>query len=115
MSRENAKNRSRMTKNFIFHIYNRTWVNDLWMAAGSSGEHTDGDTIRVGYSLFRVVYPEAASDVEQDPIVEELTKVSPLEEVATTLVADVRGFSAYSPSHPSSVPTQQSSLKNGLL
>ena len=81
---------------------NGTWVNDIRMAAGSSRNLSDGDTIRVGYSLFRVVYPEAASDVEQDPIFEELTRVSPLEEVATTLVADVRGFSAYSQSHPSS-------------
>jgi len=81
---------------------NGTWINDIRMAAGSSRNLSDGDTIRVGYSLFRVVYPEAASDVEQDPIFEELTRVSPLEEVATTLVADVRGFSAYSQSHPSS-------------
>lgn len=62
------------------------------MAAGSSRDLSDGDTIRVGYSLFWVVYPEAASDVEQDPFFEEQTRVPPLEEAATTLVADVRGF-----------------------
>ena len=81
---------------------NGTWVNDIRMAAGSSRDLLDGDTIRVGYSLFRVVSPEADSPVEQDQVFEELTRVSPLEEVATTLVADVRGFSAYSQSHPSS-------------
>ena len=41
---------------------NGTWVNDIRMAAGSSRVLSDGDTIRIGYSLLQVVYPKVASD-----------------------------------------------------
>jgi adenylate cyclase len=58
--------------------------------------------IRIGYSLFRVVYPTDAEEVKSTHTLTEPTRVSPLEAIVTTLVADVRGFAAYSQSHPSS-------------
>jgi adenylate cyclase len=80
---------------------NGTWVNDIRMAAGSSKWLSDGDTIRIGYSLLRVVYPKVAADAEQDYTSTELTMVSSLEVVVTSLVADVRGFSAFCQTHAS--------------
>jgi class 3 adenylate cyclase len=71
------------------------------MAAGSSKELSDGDTIRIGYSLLRVVYPKVAADAKQNNTSTELTMISSLEEVVTSLVADMRGFSAYCQTHAS--------------
>jgi adenylate cyclase len=78
---------------------NGTWVNDVRMTAGSSKVLSDGDTIRIGYSLLRVVYPKGAEDSRQDHTSTEMTIVTSLEEVVTSLVADVRGFSAYCQTH----------------
>ncbi len=80
---------------------NGTWINDVRMAAGSSKELSDGDTIRIGYSLLRVVYPKVASAAQQDPTSTQLTIVSSLEVVVTSLVSDMRGFSAYCQTHAS--------------
>ena len=80
---------------------NGTWVNDIRMAAGSSRMLSDGDTIRVGYSLLRVVYPLSVADDKQSQTSTELTILSSLEVVVTSLVADLRGFSAYSQTHSS--------------
>jgi adenylate cyclase len=80
---------------------NGTWVNDVRMAAGSSKELSDGDTIRIGYSLLRVVYPKVAADTKQDFTSTQLTMLSSLEVVVTSLVADMRGFSAYCQTHAS--------------
>ena len=80
---------------------NGTWVNDVRMAAGSSKELSDGDTIRIGSVNLRVVYSEAALDSLQAHGATELTIVASLEEVVTTLVTDMRGFSAYSQTHDS--------------
>jgi class 3 adenylate cyclase len=80
---------------------NGTWVNDVRMAAGSSKELSDGDTIRIGYSLLRVVYPKVAADAKQNHTSTQLTMVSSLEVVVTSLVADMRGFSAYCQTHAS--------------
>ena len=81
---------------------NGTWVNNIRMAAGSSKDLSDGDTIRIGNFHFRVVFPKVGEDPTQDYPPTELTIVSSLEEVVTSLLADVRGFSAYSQSHASS-------------
>ena len=81
---------------------NGTWVNNIRMAAGSSKDLSDGDVIRIGNLVFRVVGPEVAEDPRQDIPMTELTIVSSLEEVVTSLVADMRGFTAYSQSHASS-------------
>ena len=80
---------------------NGTWVNDIRMAAGSSRVLSDGDTIRVGYSLLRVVYPQVLANFKQSQTSTELTILSSLEVVVTSLVADMRGFSAYSQTHAS--------------
>ena len=80
---------------------NGTWINDVRMAAGSSKELSDGDTIRIAYSLLRVVYPKVAAVDKLNYTETQLTMVSSLEEVVTSLVADVRGFSAYCQTHAS--------------
>jgi adenylate cyclase len=80
---------------------NGTWVNDIRMAAGSSKVLSDGDTIRIGYSLLRVVYPKVVADAKQNHTSTQLTMVSSLEVVVTSLVADMRGFSAYCQTHAS--------------
>jgi adenylate cyclase len=81
---------------------NGTWVNNIRMGAGSSKDLSDGDTIRIGNFVFRVVCPKVAEDPRQDCPLTELTMVSSLEEVVTSLVADMRGFTTYSQSHASS-------------
>ena len=81
---------------------NGTWVNNIRMAAGSFKDLSDGDVIRIGNLVFRVVGPEVAEDPGQDIPMTELTIVSSLKEVVTSLVADMRGFTAYSQSHASS-------------
>jgi len=80
---------------------NGTWVNDVRMAAGSTKALSDGDTIRIGYSLMRVVYPKVSEAAKQNHTSTELTIVSTLEEVVTSLVADMRGFSSYCQTHSS--------------
>ena len=81
---------------------NGTWVNNIRMAAGSSKDLSDGDIIRIGKFEFRVICPEVVEDPRLDHPLTELTIVSSLEEVVTSLVADMRGFTAYSQSHASS-------------
>jgi class 3 adenylate cyclase len=80
---------------------NGTWVNDVRMAAGSTKTVSDGDSIRIGYSVLRVVYPKDKSEANEDHTYTELTMVSSVEEVVTALVADVRGFSAFCQTHAS--------------
>jgi class 3 adenylate cyclase len=81
---------------------NGIWVNNVRMSAGSYKDLLDGDVIRIGNFVFRVVGPEVAEDSRLDQPLTELTIVSSLEEVVTSLVADMRGFTAYSQSHASS-------------
>ena len=81
---------------------NGTWVNNIRMAAGSSKNLSDGDIIRIGNFEFRVNCPEIDEDPRLDHPMTELTIVSSLEEEVTSLVADMRGFTAYSQSHASS-------------
>ena len=78
---------------------NGTWVNGIRVAAGSSKDLGDGDTIRIGEFNFQVVSPDDAwaEDTYEWPT--ELTLVSPKELLVTNLVADVRGFSAFSQDH----------------
>ena len=78
---------------------NGTWVNDIRMTAGSSKALSDGDTIRVGESVFRVVYPNVGADAESNYTAIDMTVVSSLNQVVTCLVADLRGFSAYCQTH----------------
>ena len=81
---------------------NGTWVNNIRMAAGSHRILADGDTIRIGEYLFQVVFPQKESVTAMNRARTELTVVSPVSEVVTALVADVRGFTAYSQRHSSS-------------
>ncbi len=81
---------------------NGTWVNNVRMAAGSSRDLADGDIIRIGNSLLQISYPEAPSDSTPEVAMTEMTRVASLEEDVTSLVADLRGFTAYSQSHTSS-------------
>ncbi len=80
---------------------NGTWVNDIRMTAGSSKDLKDGDTIRIGDSLLRVVYPESISDDKDDYTSTDSTILSSMELVVTNLVADIRGFTAYCQTHAS--------------
>ena len=80
---------------------NGTWINDVRMAAGSTKALSDGDNIRIGYTLLRVVYPKVATEATQTQTFTELTMVSAVEGVVTSLVADLRGFSAFSQTHDS--------------
>lgn len=80
---------------------NGTWINDVRMAAGSSKDLIDGDTIRIGYSLLRVFYPKDTTDEYHPNTYTDLTVVSSVEEVVTSLVADLRGFSTYCQTHAS--------------
>ncbi len=80
---------------------NGTWINDVRMAAGSSKVLTDGDTIRIGYSLLRVFNPKDTAEEFHPNTYTDLTVVSSVEEVVTSLVADLRGFSAYCQTHVS--------------
>jgi class 3 adenylate cyclase len=71
---------------------NGVWVNDVRVAAGSSQDLKDGDVIRVGNALLYVRCPGLAL-FDEDM---ERTRSGPVEMIVTSLVADVRGFSALS-------------------
>ncbi len=81
---------------------NGTWVNNTRMAAGSSKDLSDGDAIRIANLELQIIGPKSAEDLRLDHPMTELTMVSSLEEVVTSLVADMRGFTAYCQSHASS-------------
>jgi len=81
---------------------NGTWVNNIRMTAGATKDLSDGDCIRIGRSLMRIGCPEAGTGTGQPPGLTEMTNVASLEEEVTSLVTDMRGFSAYSQSHASS-------------
>lgn len=77
---------------------NGVWVNDVRMAPGSSQNLKDGDIICIGDAVLCARCPGLtldASDVER-------TTSGPLEMTVTSLVADVRGFSALSQREDSS-------------
>jgi adenylate cyclase len=71
---------------------NGVWVNDVRVAAGSSQGLKDGDIIRIGDALLCVRCPGLAL-FDEDM---ERTRSGPIEMIVTSLVADVRGFSALS-------------------
>jgi len=75
---------------------NGTWVNDVRMTAGATKALLDGDAIRIGYSLIKVVYPKIATYDSQCQPYTEFTMVSTVEEIVTILVSDLHGFSVYS-------------------
>ena len=78
---------------------NGTWVNGIRLAAGSSSDLGDGDTIRLGELSFRVFYPENVTDAA---ILTDGTRVIPTEIIVTNVVADVREFTTFSQENASS-------------
>ncbi len=72
---------------------NGTWVNGVRMAPGGTRELVNGDTIELGDIIFNLV---CLSPVCQRPEEgwEDQTETSPSIVWVTSLVADVRGFSA---------------------
>ncbi|MBW2367598.1 MAG: adenylate/guanylate cyclase domain-containing protein [Deltaproteobacteria bacterium] len=77
---------------------NGTWVNDIRMAAGSVKNLDSGDVIRIGDSIFKVFCPTITVPVG-DSSATEATKVTPIDLEVTSLVADLRGFTAFSQDH----------------
>jgi class 3 adenylate cyclase len=77
---------------------NGVWVNDVRMAPGSSQDLKDGDIIRIGDALLCARCRGLTLDA---PDVERTTS-GPMEMTVTSLVADVRGFSALSQREDSS-------------
>jgi class 3 adenylate cyclase len=74
---------------------NGTWVNDVRMAPGASRSLQDGDRITLGGISFLLSCPHATPPPEEDAWTEQ-TSVSQTAVSVTNLVADVRGFSAFS-------------------
>ena len=81
---------------------NGTWVNGIRLAAGSSADLVDGDTISLGGFSFRVFYPEDDTTLRDGAILTRGTIVTPAERLVTNVVADVREFSGFSQAHGSS-------------
>ena len=81
---------------------NGTWVNGIRLAAGSSVDLVDGDTISLGGFSFRVFYPEDDTTLKNGAIFTRGTMVTPAERLVTNVVADVREFSGFSQVYGSS-------------
>ena len=81
---------------------NGSWVNGTRMAAGSSSDLVDGDTISLGDFSCRVYYPDDFTAVKDRPVFTDFTMVTPAEVVVTNLVADVREFTTFSQASDSS-------------
>jgi adenylate cyclase len=81
---------------------NGTWVNDVRLAPGASQCLADGDLITLGGTTIRLSYPQTVSPREAEIWMAQ-TAVSPAVAFVTSLVADVRGFSAFSQQTESTV------------
>ena len=81
---------------------NGTWINGTRMAAGSSADLVDGDTISLGDFSCQVYYPDDFTTVKDRPVFTDFTMVTPAEVVVTNLVADVREFTTFSQANASS-------------
>jgi len=75
---------------------NGTWVNDVRMAPGASQEVGNGDRITIGGFSVTLSCPQLAAGQEKEEDWTEQTAISPSAVTITSLVADVRGFSAFS-------------------
>jgi adenylate cyclase len=74
---------------------NGTWLNDVRMAPGASRRLEDGDHISLGGTTIRISIPDQAAQQEEEIWMEQTT-IQPTAICITSLVADVRGFSAFS-------------------
>jgi len=74
---------------------NGTWVNDVRMAPGASRSLQDGDRIALGSISIVLSCPRSITPSDEDTWTEQTT-VNQAAVSVTNLVADVRGFSAFS-------------------
>jgi class 3 adenylate cyclase len=74
---------------------NGTWINDVRMAPGASRRLEDGDRITLGGTSIHISCPVLAAQREEENWMEQ-TAIRPSAVCITSLVADVRGFSAFS-------------------
>ena len=81
---------------------NGTWINDVRMAPGASRRLKDGDRISLGGTSIRISCPDLAAQREEEIWMEQ-TAIRPAAVCITSLVADVRGFSAFSQKTDSAV------------
>ena len=81
---------------------NGTWINGIRLAAGASCDLADQDIISIGGVSFQVIASTDVSVVRDRATLTDGTMVTPTEVVVTNVVADVRGFSAFSQAHASS-------------
>jgi adenylate cyclase len=81
---------------------NGTWINDVRMTQGASQRLEDGDLITLGGTSIRLSCPQTVSPREEENWMAQ-TAISPAVAYVTSLVADVRGFSAFSQQAESAV------------
>lgn len=80
---------------------NGIWVNATRMASGSTKDLFGGDTIRIGDLFFQVIYAHSGSPNQEEEKDTETTLLRTAEVVVTSMIADVREFSEFSQTHPS--------------
>lgn len=81
---------------------NGTWINGVRMAPGAARRLEDGDLVTLGGTSIRLSCPELGRPPEEENWTEQ-TAISPAAVCITSLVADVRGFSAFSQTADSAV------------
>jgi adenylate cyclase len=81
---------------------NGTRINGVRMAPGAARRLDDGDLVTLGGTSIRLSCPELALQPEEENWMEQ-TAISPAAVCITSLVADVRGFSAFSQTADSTV------------
>ncbi len=81
---------------------NGTWINSVRMTPGDSRQLQDGDRISLGGISIRLSCPQLKQPTEEDSLA-EVTAISPATVCVTSLVADVRGFTALSQQADSAV------------
>jgi class 3 adenylate cyclase len=81
---------------------NGTWVNDVRLTAGASRALVHNDVIRVGHRLIRVMWPEAVDAKTEEEFDTAATRIEPVGMTITSLVADMRGFTAMTQKEQSS-------------
>lgn len=74
---------------------NGTWINSVRMTAGDSRRLENGDRISLGGISISLSCPQLKHPLEEDNMAEQ-TAISPTTVFITSLVADVRGFTALS-------------------
>ncbi len=82
---------------------NGTWINDVRMAPGATRRIENGDLITLGEKSIRLSCPHLTPQREEENWMEQTAAISPTAVCITSLVADVRGFSAFSQKADSAV------------